>query len=101
MADRLEREFQAEFINELRERYPEAIILKNDSGYQQGIPDWIMLVDDRWFMFEIKRSPTAPLRPNQGYYVDLCNEMSFAAFVYPQNKEQVLDALSRSLRTRR
>lgn len=101
MADKLEREFQAAFIAELRSLFPHAIILKNDSGYQQGIPDWIMLLDDRWFIFEIKRSPTASQQPNQEYYIDLLDAMSFAAFVYPQNKDQVLDAIQRSLRTRR
>lgn len=45
---------------------------------------------------EGKKSASAPHRPNQDYYVQQMDEMSFAAFIYPENKEEVLNELARS-----
>lgn len=43
----LERDFQASVIKELKVRFPGCIILKNDPSYKQGIPDLIVLWEDR------------------------------------------------------
>ena len=93
--------FQAEFIRELRNRYPRSIILKNDPNYLQGVPDVLMLVHDTWAAFEIKTYRDARTQPNQVYYVNLMDGMSFAAFVYPENAQDVLDALQQSLGSRK
>lgn len=93
----LEREFQARLIKELHAIFPGSIILKNDPNYKQGVPDLILLWEDRWAMLEVKASGRARHRPNQDYYVDVLDRMSFAAFISPDNKEHVLDALQRSL----
>lgn len=92
----LERDFQAQLIKELKELYPGCVILKNDSGYLQGIPDLILLYRDRWAMFEVKNHSFAKIRPNQEYYVDLLDKMSFASFIWPENKEAVLDDLQQA-----
>ena len=73
--------------------------MKNDPNYIQGIPDLIVLWGDRWAALEVKRSSTAPQRPNQEYYVVSMNQMSFARFIYPQNKEEVLNELQQSFRS--
>ena len=97
----LERDFQAKLIKELKMIFPGCIIMKNDSSYIQGIPDLIILFEDKWAALEVKKSATASHRPNQEYYVELMDEMSFAKFIYPENKEEVLYELQQSLFSRR
>lgn len=97
--DRLERDFQRKVIRDVKERLPGAIVLKNDSGYIQGIPDLTVLYGQKWGMLEVKRSKTSKHQPNQDHFVSKTNEMSFAAFVYPENEEEVLDALQQSLQS--
>lgn len=97
----LEREYQSRLVRELRKRFPNCVILKNDEQYCQGIPDLLILWNDRWAMLEVKARADAPHRPNQDYYVDLLDEMSFAAFIFPENQERVLDELQRAFTTRR
>jgi hypothetical protein len=92
-----ENAFQANLISELHELFPKAIILKNDANYVQGIPDILILNGDRWAALECKRSRSEPLQPNQAYYVATMNAMSFAAVIYPENKEEILDALFTAL----
>jgi len=97
----LERDFQSYLIKELGNRFPGCIVLKNDSGYLQGIPDLLVLWHDKWAALEVKASWNSPEQPNQQHYVDLMDEMSFAAFIYPENEEEVLDALQHAFQPRR
>lgn len=94
----LESKFQAELIKEIKRLLPGAIVLKNDPNYIQGMPDLTILYESSWATLEGKRSETASQRPNQDYYVNLMNEMSYSSFIYPENKEEVLDELQRALR---
>lgn len=96
----LERNFQARLIREIEDRLPGCIVLKNDPTYIQGIPDLIVLYENRWAALEIKKSASAAHRPNQEYYVEKMNNMSFSAFVFPENKEDVLDAMEQALQHR-
>lgn len=98
---KLERDFQRDLIKELKKIFVGCIILKNDSSYIQGIPDLLILFEDRWASLEIKKSETASHRPNQEYYVELMDKMSFSRFIYPENKEEVLYELQQALFTRR
>lgn len=96
---KLERDFQAKLIKELKSIFPGCIVLKNDSSYIQGIPDLLVLYRDKWASLEVKRSRTASHRPNQSYYVDLMDEMSFSRFICPENKEEVLHELEQAFRS--
>ena len=98
---KLESKFQKELMDEIREQYPGCIILKNDSGYIQGFPDWTILYKDRWAVLEAKRERGAKKQPNQEYYVDKLDKMSFSRFVYPENKDEVLEDLERVFKRRR
>lgn len=90
---KLESKFQKELMDEIRKQYPGCIILKNDSSYIQGFPDWTILYKNKWAVLEAKRSRTADKQPNQPYYVDKLNSMSYSRFVYPENKDEVLQEL--------
>lgn len=90
---KLESKFQKELMDEIRKQYPGCVILKNDSSYIQGFPDWTILYKNKWAVLEAKRSRTADKQPNQPYYVDKLNNMSYSRFVYPENKDEVLQEL--------
>ena len=95
----LERDFQAKLIKELKERFPGCIVTKLDPDYIQGLPDLLVLYGERWATLECKRSNHAARRPNQEYYVERMNEMSFSRFICPENKEVVLHDLEQAFRT--
>lgn len=92
---KLESKFQKELMDKIRDRYPGCVILKNDSSYIQGFPDWTILYKDKWAVLEAKRAKNAAKQPNQEYYVDKLNNMSFSRFVYPENSEEVLEDISK------
>src|ERR1700754_4069722 len=96
-----ENTYQGRLIKRLRKLFPGCIILKNDSGYLQGVPDLIILYGNRWAALEVKASANAGHQPNQEYYVDLMHQMSFAAFIYPENEKEVLDELCIAFESRR
>lgn len=93
----LESKFQAALIKEIKQLLPGCIVLKNDPDYIQGIPDLTILYGDKWATLEVKKTSNASHRVNQDYYVKKMNEMSYSAFVYPENKEEVLHALQQAL----
>ena len=93
-----ENKFQAELIKDLKSRFPGCMVLKNDPDYIQGIPDLTILYGKRWATLECKRSESATHRPNQEYYVDKMNSMSYSRFIFPENKEAILDELQSALR---
>lgn len=95
----LERNFQASLIKEIKEILPGSIVMKNDPNYIQGVPDLTILYNNRWAALEVKRSEGAPQQPNQQYYVRKMNNMSFSRFIYPENKEEVLDELQQAFRS--
>lgn len=96
-----ENTFQSKLIKELKVRFPGCIVMKNDPTYIQGIPDLIILYQNRWAALECKRSANEHHQPNQDYYVEKMDEMSFAAFIFPENKEEVLNELQQSFKVKR
>lgn len=98
---KLESEFVPKLKEELYVLFPGCYILKLDSGQQQGIPDLLILFNDRWAILEVKRHRHASHKPNQEYFVETFNNMSFSAFIFPENKEEILDELQLAFGTRR
>ena len=97
----LERHFQGKLIKEIKQRLNGCIVLKTDPNYIQGLPDLLVLHKNKWAALEVKKSKTASHRPNQDYYIKLMNEMSFARFISPEVKEEVLDELCKALQPKR
>ena len=96
----LERDYQRRLIKRIRERLPGCVVLKNDPDFLQGIPDLIVLLGDQWAMLEVKASGASAVRPNQAFWVEQFGEMSYAAFIYPEIEEDVLNELQQSFQLR-
>lgn len=91
-----EREFQSALIKELKFIFPGCMVMKLDSSYLQGVPDLLILYKKRWATLECKRNVSAAKQPNQQWYVEKMNEMSFSRFISPENKEAVLNELQQA-----
>lgn len=94
-----ENQYQAQLIKKLHKLYPEAIIIKNDSAYMQGIPDWTFFLGKVWLWFDVKRAANAEHQPNQDWYIQWADENGhLGMFVYPENEKEFLDAIQQALR---
>lgn len=93
---KVESDFQSNLITDLKTIFPGCIVLKNDSSYAPGIPDLSIFWKGKWAMLECKKSKSEQFRPGQEQYLRRTNEMSFGRVIYPENKQEVLDALQRS-----
>lgn len=96
---KLERDFQAGLIKELKKLFVGCMIIKLDSSYIQGIPDLLVLYKNKWATLECKKNAGAKKQPNQEYYVGLMNKMSFSRFICPENKEEVLNELQQAFKS--
>ncbi len=106
----LENEFQRKLKKEIKDRYPGCYVLKNDPTMNQGIPDLTILYKDKWAALEVKKDASTAKsamagksggRPNQPRNVAKMNEMSYAAFIYPENKEDILNELDKKFEVSR
>ena len=94
-----ENKFQSDLKKEIKKRFPGCIVTKLDSSEIQGIPDLLILYKNKWAALEVKKDASASKRPNQEYYVARMNEMSFSKFIFPENKEDVLNELQQAFDT--
>lgn len=89
-----ENEFQPEVIKELYKMFPDCFVMKNDANYRQGFPDLSVFIGPYYILLECKKSRRERHEANQDYYVDAVNAMGgFARFIYPENKEAVLNEI--------
>lgn len=95
---KLESKFQSELKKTIKRLFPGCIVTKLDARDIQGIPDLLVLWKDKWATLECKRSANATHRPNQDYYVDKMNKMSFSRFIYPENEKEVLHELEQAFK---
>lgn len=93
----LERDFQKNLIKELKEKFEGCYVLKNDgSNTPAGFPDLTILYKDKWAALECKKTAKAHKQPGQPYYISQLDSMSFAKFISPENKENVLYELQQA-----
>lgn len=88
-----ENQYRAKLIKKLKAQFPGCVVLKNDPSQIQGIPDLLILWEDNWAALEIKIEEGAERQPNQEYYVGKMDDMSYAAFIHPDNEAEVLHEL--------
>lgn len=94
----LESKFKTQLKKDIEARLPGCMVLHGDpSLHGQGFPDLLVLHNNRWAALEGKQTTTSRKRPNQEYYVEKLNDMSYAAFVCPENQMEVLHALQQAL----
>lgn len=98
-SSKLERDFQANLIRELKTLFSGCMVIKLDSGYIQGIPDLLVLFENKWATLECKKVASAKKQPNQEYYIGRMDEMSFSRFICPENKEEVLHELQQAFQS--
>lgn len=94
-----ENKFQAGLKKKLKAMFPGCIVTKLDSSDIQGIPDLLVLYKDKWAALEVKKEAKASHRPNQDYYVEKMDEMSFSRFIFPENEEDVLNELRETFKS--
>jgi len=93
----LEKDYQAKLIRKIKKRLPDSMVMKQDANYKQGIPDLLILNKSKWAALEVKQKEDSSHRPNQDYYVEKMNAMSYASFIFPENEEDVLNAMEQAL----
>jgi hypothetical protein len=93
--------YKQHVFKRLRLMFPGCEIIRTDTASQQGLPDHIVLWGPYWATLEFKTSAKAKRQPNQEYFVQRLDEMSFAAFIYPENEDEVLHALEQAFASSR
>jgi len=93
-----ENRYQAKLIKKLEKMFPGCLIMKTSTDHVQGLPDLLILWRQYWAALEVKPFEDAPSQPNQGHYIRTLDEMSFAAYIYPENEEEVLSALQQAFK---
>jgi hypothetical protein len=80
-------------------RFGEVRFQHNDPNMpgQQGIPDLTVYVGPYWMLLETKRSEKSRKRPNQDYWIEYWSKVTFCSMIFPENEEEVLNAMERSL----
>lgn len=97
---KLETDYQKHLKDEIKRRLPGAVVTKQDPNDIQGIPDLAVFYGCTYAWLEVKRHAKAPHRPNQPFYVAKAKEQAFGATIYPENEEEVLNAMEQTLRAR-
>ncbi len=96
---RRESQYQRDLIGRIKSRFPGCYVTTDLKD--QGLPDILVLYGTQWAMLEVKKSAKEVVQPNQSYWVDYFNGWSFAAFIWPENEEQILNALQHTFGTQR
>ena len=89
-----ESTFQSRLKKKLKARFPGCIVIKTPANLIQGFPDLLILYKKYWAALECKAYKKASKRPNQDYWVNRLNAMSFARFIFPENERKVLNELT-------
>ena len=97
MGYKLESDYQSYLKKKIEDILPGCTVLKNDANWLQGFPDLSVLYKGKYAVLEVKRSAKEKHRPNQDYYIEKEAEHTCSRFIFPENEEEVLDELQRTL----
>lgn len=89
----LERNFQQKLIKELKNLGFTVWKNQQNATTETARPDLLVLKGVFWGCLEVKKERLAKHRPLQDVKVLKYNQMSYAAFVYPENKDQIINQL--------
>ena len=91
-----EATFRTKWLNKFKKLSPDIFIEFADPKRKNGIPDVIIFYKKKYARLETKRSKNASKRLHQQYYIDYFNSQGiYAAFLTPENQEEVYNALRR------
>lgn len=90
--------FKTKLIGEIEKEFPDCIVTKLEADFKAGIPDILIVNGKQWVTLEAKKSKADVTKQRrnkdaQDYYVARMNKMSYSSYVYPENKEEVLNEL--------
>lgn len=94
-----ESTFQSRLKKKLKVNFPGCIVLKTPANLIQGFPDLLILYKKHWACLECKAGAKSSKRPNQDYWVNRLNDMSFARFINPENERTVLHDLKQAFKS--
>lgn len=93
-----EGSFKSKLIKDIEKEFPDCIVTKLEADFKAGIPDILIVDGPRWATLEAKASKADVTKQRQNkeaqdYYVGKMRSMSYSSYVYPENKEEVLNEL--------
>lgn len=89
-----ENEYQSKLKKKIIDRFPGAIVKKNDPSDMQGFPDLTVYYGKHYALLEVKRDDRSSHRPNQDYYIDkVRSEGGLAFFISPEKEELIFNEL--------
>lgn len=93
-----EARFKSSVKKEIKGLFPGCDLIDVDPTWVRSFPDLLVLEGNRWAALEFKRSKNASRRPNQDFHIQRLNSKGgFAAYIYPENKDEVLNLLTEYL----
>lgn len=85
--------FQSVVKNRLKKEFPQCEVHKLNPTEIQGSPDLVILCPITWATLEVKKTKKANKQPNQEFYVEKHNNMSFSSFINPENENEIFSRL--------
>lgn len=88
-----ESNIQSDIIKRLKGMGCVVIKYEQNATTLKGFPDIMFMKGPFWGALEVKTSKKAHKQPGQQDWIDKLNEMSYAKFIYPENKEEILNEI--------
>lgn len=94
-----ESAFKKKVKNKIQNKFNNIEIFELDSSRKRSIPDMLIVGRDCWAALEFKRSNKAHLQPNQAERISNLSKIGYAAFIFPENEEDIFHDLEKLFST--